>query len=73
MGFTAPMPNVFYSIAGTPPFKDDLFTTSNSNEPYLDWLMYMSSQPDSAIPQVISTSCLFILLLKLACFKKKTL
>ncbi|PLW36506.1 hypothetical protein PCASD_06444 [Puccinia coronata f. sp. avenae] len=56
MGFTAPMPNVFYSIAGTPPFKDDLFTTSNSNEPYLDWLMYMSSQPDSAIPQVISTS-----------------
>ncbi|WAR52657.1 hypothetical protein PtB15_2B81 [Puccinia triticina] len=56
MGFTAPMPNIFYTTAGTPPFKADLFTTSNSNEPYLDWLLYIASQPDSAVPQVISTS-----------------
>jgi len=56
MGFTAPMPNIFYTTAGTPPFKADLFTTSNSNEPYLEWLTFISSQPDSTLPQVITTS-----------------
>ncbi|KAA1083540.1 hypothetical protein PGT21_005078 [Puccinia graminis f. sp. tritici] len=56
MGFTAPMPNIFYTTAGSPPFQADLFTPTNSNEPYLDWLLYIASQPDSAVPQVISTS-----------------
>ncbi|KNZ59134.1 hypothetical protein VP01_1797g4 [Puccinia sorghi] len=56
MGFTAPMPNVFYTTAGTPPFKPDLFTTTNSNEPYLEWLTFIAAQPDSALPQVITTS-----------------
>lgn len=56
IGFTAPMPNIFYTISGTPPFNPDLFTPTNSNEPYLEWLEYMASRPDKEIPQVISNS-----------------
>ncbi|POV96887.1 hypothetical protein PSHT_14895 [Puccinia striiformis] len=56
MGFTAPMPNIFYTTAGTAPFKADLYTTTNSNEPYLDWLLFMAGQPDSNVPQVVTTS-----------------
>jgi len=43
-----------YSTGGTPPFQADLNTPTNTNEPYLDWLEYVSSQEDLA--QTISTS-----------------
>lgn len=48
-------PQVYsYSTGGSPPFEADLHTTTNTNEPYLTWLNYLSGQQD--IPQVISTS-----------------
>jgi hypothetical protein len=44
-----------WSTGGSPPFKADLFTTENTNEPYLTFLDYILSQPDP-LPSVISTS-----------------
>jgi tripeptidyl-peptidase-1 len=49
-----PTPNIFYSTAGTPPYIPDDETTTNSNEPYLDWLEFILRQ--ETIPQTISTS-----------------
>ncbi|KAJ9655304.1 hypothetical protein H2198_005833 [Neophaeococcomyces mojaviensis] len=43
-----------YSTGGSPPFAADLFTPTNTNEPYLTWLDYVLSQSD--LPQTISTS-----------------
>jgi tripeptidyl-peptidase-1 len=42
------------STGGSPPFKPDSQTPTNTNEPYLDWLNFVLSQ--SKIPQVITTS-----------------
>ncbi|EIN09489.1 subtilisin-like protein [Punctularia strigosozonata HHB-11173 SS5] len=53
-GITAPTPNVYFSTGGSPPFTPDSFTTTNSNEPYLDFLDFLGTQ--SSIPQTISTS-----------------
>ncbi|KPI46085.1 Tripeptidyl-peptidase sed2 [Cyphellophora attinorum] len=50
-----PTPMISYSTGGSPPFKPDLFTTEDTNEPYLVWLDYILSQPDP-LPSVISTS-----------------
>ncbi|KAF8625030.1 hypothetical protein AX17_006944 [Amanita inopinata Kibby_2008] len=49
-----PTPNTYYSTGGSPPFNPDSFTPTNTNEPYLDWLNYITAQ--SNIPQVITTS-----------------
>ncbi|KAJ2929470.1 hypothetical protein H1R20_g7629, partial [Candolleomyces eurysporus] len=49
-----PTPNIYYSTGGSPPFTPDSVTPNNTNEPYLEWLTYMLSQP--TIPQVITTS-----------------
>lgn len=50
-----PIPNVYYSTAGRPPFKPDiLIGNDNSNEPYLEWLEYLLSHPNP--PQVVTTS-----------------
>ncbi|KAA1467000.1 subtilisin-like protein [Dentipellis sp. KUC8613] len=49
-----PTPNIYYSTGGSPPFKPDDNTPTNTNEPYLDWLDFLLSQ--STIPQTISTS-----------------
>jgi len=43
-----------YSTGGSPPFQPDLFTPTNTNEPYLAWLDYVLDQEDVA--QTISTS-----------------
>jgi tripeptidyl-peptidase I len=51
---TYPTPNIFYSIAGSPPFIPDKFNPTNTNEPYLDWLKFIMSQ--TTIPQTISMS-----------------
>ncbi|KAG2138056.1 peptidase S8/S53 domain-containing protein [Suillus bovinus] len=53
-GLTWPTPGTFYSTGGKPPFKSDLLTESNTNEPYSYWLEYVLSQVK--IPQTISTS-----------------
>jgi tripeptidyl-peptidase-1 len=47
-------PNIYYSTAGSPPFIPDSITTTDTNEPYLDWLKFILNQP--TIPQTISTS-----------------
>ncbi|RXW21376.1 hypothetical protein EST38_g4477 [Candolleomyces aberdarensis] len=49
-----PTPNIYYSTGGSPPFTPDSVTPNNTNEPYLEWITYMLSQP--TIPQVITTS-----------------
>jgi tripeptidyl-peptidase-1 len=51
---TYPIPNIFYSTAGAPPFIPDVQETTNFNEPYLDWLDFILNQ--KTIPQTISTS-----------------
>lgn len=53
-GISFPTPNVYYSTGGSPPFKADGNTPTNTNEPYLDWLDFILSS--SSIPQTISTS-----------------
>ncbi|CAK5273720.1 unnamed protein product [Mycena citricolor] len=44
-----PTPNIYYSTGGSPPFKTDSATPSNSNEPYLDWLNFILNS--TTIPQ----------------------
>lgn len=54
LGIDYPTPLVAFSTGGSPPFKPDLATTSDTNEPYLAWVNHVLKQSD--IPQVISTS-----------------
>lgn len=55
-GISYPTPITAYSTGGEPPFNASIGEDSNTNEPYGEWLSYILAQPDSAIPQVISTS-----------------
>jgi len=54
IGMSFPTPNIYYSTGGSPPFKPDSQTPTNTNEPYLDWVNFILDQPD--IPQTITTS-----------------
>ena len=56
VGLTYPSKTIFYSTAGSPPFIPDSITPTNTNEPYLDWLIYMSGLSDDEIPSVVTTS-----------------
>lgn len=49
-----PTPLTAFSTGGSPPFIPDLYTPTNTNEPYLTFLNYVLAQDD--LPQVISTS-----------------
>jgi tripeptidyl-peptidase-1 len=51
-----PTPNTYYITGGSPPYNPDSATTSNTNEPYLDWLEFILDQKNGTIPQTISTS-----------------
>ncbi|EJD43708.1 subtilisin-like protein [Auricularia subglabra TFB-10046 SS5] len=53
-GISFPTPNVYFSTAGSPPFTPDSATTTNTNEPYLDWLNFILNQ--TSIPQTFTTS-----------------
>ncbi|KAI0079096.1 subtilisin-like protein [Panus rudis PR-1116 ss-1] len=53
-GITFPTPNIYYSTGGSPPFKPDDNTPTNTNEPYLDWLNFVLAQ--SSVPQTFTTS-----------------
>ena len=53
-GQTYPINITSYSTGGSPPFQPDVHTPENTNEPYLVWLEYVSSQEE--IAQTISTS-----------------
>ncbi|EIW61376.1 tripeptidyl peptidase A [Trametes versicolor FP-101664 SS1] len=53
-GLTFPTPGTFWSTGGRPPFKPDTITTTDTNEPYTEWLDFVLAQPK--LPQSISTS-----------------
>lgn len=53
-GISFPTPNIYFSTGGSPPFKPDSNTPTNTNEPYLDWLNFILAQ--SSIPQTFTTS-----------------
>ncbi|RPD64171.1 subtilisin-like protein [Lentinus tigrinus ALCF2SS1-7] len=53
-GISFPTPNIYYSTGGSPPFKPDDNTPTNTNEPYLDWLNFILAQ--DTIPQTFTTS-----------------
>ncbi|KAH8903475.1 subtilisin-like protein [Coniochaeta sp. PMI_546] len=51
-------PIVYYSTGGRGPLVPDLDQPAppGDNEPYLDFLTYLLKQPDSALPQTLTTS-----------------
>ncbi len=52
-----PTPLTTYSTGGRDPtFMPDEWTPTNSDEPFLVWANYITTQPSSDIPQVISNS-----------------
>lgn len=57
IGVAFPIDLISYSTGGlNPDFKPDLFTPTNSDEPYLEWVNFMLSLPQEQLPYVISTS-----------------
>ncbi|KAL1736033.1 peptidase S8/S53 domain-containing protein [Schizophyllum commune] len=53
-GLSWPINATYYTTAGRPPFIPDQSTTTNTNEPYNDWLDYVLALEE--VPLVISTS-----------------
>ncbi|KZP30472.1 subtilisin-like protein [Athelia psychrophila] len=49
-----PTPFTYYSTGGSPPFKPDAATPTNTNEPYLDFLSFLSNQ--TTVAQTLTTS-----------------
>ncbi|TRX91274.1 hypothetical protein FHL15_007879 [Xylaria flabelliformis] len=57
LGVSAPIPILEYSTGGRGPLvPTDDEPGPSSNEPYLEFLTYLLAQPDSALPQTLSTS-----------------
>lgn len=56
LGVGWPTPLNAYATGGSPPFTPSNGTTSNTNEPYLEWVQYTLAQSDADLPRVISTS-----------------
>lgn len=58
LGISHPIPILEYSTGGRGPLVPtaDQPTPPGSNEPYLEFLTFLTAQPDSALPQTISTS-----------------
>lgn len=54
VGITYPTPLIAYNTGGSPPFKPDINTPTDTNEPYAIWLKYVFAQEN--LPQTISTS-----------------
>jgi tripeptidyl-peptidase-1 len=53
-GISWKTPITSFSTGGSPPFKPDISTPTNTNEPYLVWVNWLLAQRD--IPKIISTS-----------------
>ncbi|KXN92351.1 Tripeptidyl-peptidase sed3 [Leucoagaricus sp. SymC.cos] len=53
-GLSWPTRNVAWSTAGKPPFRPDEFTSTNTNEPYQEWMDFVIGS--EKVPQTISTS-----------------
>lgn len=56
LGIGWPTPLIAYTVGGSPPYIADEVTTSDTNEPYLDWLAYLLATSDDDLAKVISTS-----------------
>lgn len=59
IGVAHPLPVQEFITGGSPPFVPNIdvpTAADNSNEPYLPYYQYLMTQPNSAIPQVISNS-----------------
>ena len=59
IGVSHPLPVTEFITGGSPPFVpnlDEPLPADNQNEPYLPYYTYLLSQPNSALPQVISNS-----------------
>lgn len=59
IGISHPLPVTEFITGGSPPFipnLDEPTAADNENEPYLNYYQYLLSQPNSALPQVISNS-----------------
>ncbi|OAP55564.1 hypothetical protein AYL99_10537 [Fonsecaea erecta] len=56
LGLVYPTPVTLYSTGGEPPFQPDDYSETNTNEPYLTWLLFLRDQDINTIPKVISTS-----------------
>jgi hypothetical protein len=56
LGMTWPLPITMYSTGGSPPFTPDQLTPSNTNEPYLAFLLDLRSRKTQDIPKTISIS-----------------
>jgi tripeptidyl-peptidase-1 len=56
LGHVYPTSIVSYSTGGEPPFDPDVFTPTNTNEPYLTWILFLLAQDPASWPNVISTS-----------------
>jgi len=59
IGVSHPLPVTEFITGGSPPFipnLDEPTAADNSNEPYIPYYQYLLSQPNSALPQVISNS-----------------
>ena len=55
-GFVYPTEFMVYSTGGSPPYVPDLLTPTDTNEPYLAWLSYVTSLADDELPKTVSTS-----------------
>lgn len=55
-GIGFPIPSTYYSTAGSPPFKPDELTPTNTNEPYTTEFEYLIRQPNNKLPSILSTS-----------------
>lgn len=57
LGIAWPTPLTAFSTGGLDPsFIPDTFTPTNSDEPFVAWLQYVLSLPDSHLPKIVSTS-----------------
>ncbi|WFD42619.1 tripeptidyl-peptidase I [Malassezia psittaci] len=56
VGITWPIRTSFYSVGGSPPFKKDEFTPTDTNEPYLQLLEHLLQLEDHQLPDVLSVS-----------------
>ena len=54
LGIAHPTPLITYNAGGRPPFDADEFSSTNTNEPYLEWLQYVLAK--QTLPQVMSLS-----------------
>ncbi|PWN53318.1 subtilisin-like protein [Violaceomyces palustris] len=56
VGQTYPIKTTYFSTGGSPPFKADQNTPTNSNEPYYEFFSYLLGLSDAKLPSVISIS-----------------